>query len=147
MYLRTSSEALGRRVGRTFVVRLPTRTTALLACALAAGCSSAAQDQIHATWTIAPARPVTAAVTSARVTLVDARQHPVHDARLRLEAQMSHPGMAPVIADMRERADGVYEADVRLSMAGDWVLVAAGELSNGTRVAWSQGLPNVGSTP
>ena len=133
MHLRTSSEAPGRRL-----------SAALLACALAAGCSRAAQDEIHATWAIAPAR---AAVTSARLTLIDARQQPVHAARLRLEAQMSHPGMAPVITDMRERADGVYDADVRLPMAGDWVLVAAGELSNGTRVAWSHALPNVGSAP
>ena len=53
---------------------------------------------------------------------------------LRLEGQMSHPGMMPVVADLAERGAGVYEARMQLTMAGDWILVVTGELRDGTRI-------------
>jgi hypothetical protein len=57
----------------------------------------------------------------------------VKGASLRLEAHMSHPGMAPVVADLIER-DGIYESRVQLTMAGPWVIVASGELADGRRI-------------
>ena len=47
---------------------------------------------------------------------------------------MSHPGMTPVVTPVIERGNGIYEAQMRFSMAGDWVLVATGELPGGGRL-------------
>ena len=66
-----------------------------------------------------------------RSTLRDAEGLPVRGARLRIEAHMSHPGMAPVLAEAREHPDGVYEASLELTMAGAWTLVASGALADG----------------
>jgi hypothetical protein len=107
----------------------------LLACWCAIGCSNR-EDSITATWDVDPASPVVGVPAVVRV-----RLHPAgpvtRGARLRLEAHMSHPGMAPVSADTTERADGVYESRVTVSMVGDWTLVVSGALANGTRITRS----------
>ena len=70
-----------------------------------------------------------------RIALRDsATDAPVGGARLQLEGHMSHPGMTPVIASVTERAPGEYEAQLRFSMTGDWVLVLTGEMPGGARV-------------
>jgi hypothetical protein len=46
---------------------------------------------------------------------------------------MAHPGMTPVLADAREGPPGVYRAEIRLTMDGDWTLVASGTLADGSR--------------
>jgi hypothetical protein len=47
---------------------------------------------------------------------------PVTGARITLEGNMSHAGMAPVFAEATEMAPGQYRAIIELSMAGDWVV-------------------------
>jgi hypothetical protein len=42
--------------------------------------------------------------------------------------------MAPVVTDALDKGDGVYEASLRFTMAGDWVLVVTGALPNGARI-------------
>ena len=108
---------------------------ALAAAVLAAGCRERdpAAD-VTAAWTIDPGPPSAASETIARITLQDARQQPVRGAALRLEAHMSHPGMAPVTASLTESHDGVYETRMTFSMAGDWVLVVSGTLADGRRI-------------
>ena len=39
--------------------------------------------------------------------------------------------MAPVIAAVIERGGGNYEAALRFTMAGDWILVVSGQLPDG----------------
>jgi hypothetical protein len=108
----------------------------LLTCAVFSGCSreEGVGGEIAAVWAIEPAAPVAGTETIARITLRDEDRQPIAGARLRLEGHMSHPGMAPVVADVVERGDGTYEAPLHFSMAGDWVLVMTGELADGRRI-------------
>lgn len=105
----------------------------LACCCFAIACNRGAND-VTATWRIEPTPPVTGKPTLVRVTLARDGGQPVADATLRLEAHMSHPGMAPVTADVTEHGNGTYEARLQLAMAGDWVFVMTGELSNGQRM-------------
>jgi hypothetical protein len=104
------------------------------AAAAAAACRPNPSDQIDASWTLDPSPPSVGTPLVARIMLHDRSQTPVVGARLRLEGQMSHPGMMPVVADLTERGGGVYEARMQLTMAGDWILVVTGELRDGTRI-------------
>jgi hypothetical protein len=45
---------------------------------------------------------------------------PVTGCHLKLEANMSHAGMAPVFAEASETEPGRYRSVMDLSMAGDW---------------------------
>ncbi len=116
----------------------------ILACSLAAGCAGTgcgidfhshsegdSGDAISITWTLDPSPPVVGTPTVARMTIRDRDSEPVIGARLRLEGLMSHPGMAPVVADVVERGDGVYDAPLQFTMAGDWILLVTGQLADG----------------
>jgi YtkA-like len=59
---------------------------------------------------------------------------PVAGAHIKLEGDMSHPGMAPVFAEAAEAEPGSYVAHLRLTMAGDWVILVQGTLANGRRI-------------
>jgi len=122
------------------------RAVIVLVCSLAAGCGGATScsfnfpirfgvdvhpgDAVSITWTLDPSPPVVGTPTVARMTIRD-RDQPVIGARLRLEGLMSHPGMAPVAADVVERGDGVYDAPLQFTMAGDWILLVTGQLADG----------------
>ncbi len=41
---------------------------------------------------------------------------------MRVEAFMTHPGMAPVLETAAATRDGVYSVRLRFTMAGEWVL-------------------------
>ena len=133
------------RVAPRAHARILTFALTVAACAsmAAAGCRSDPSGQIDAEWTLDPSPPVAGSDVLIHVTLRDNAKMPVRGAKLRLEAQMSHPGMAPVISDLLERGGGVYDAHVKLTMAGDWTLVVTGELSNGVRITKPLDLPGV----
>jgi hypothetical protein len=115
----------------------------LLIAGLAIGCArDARRPDIDATWSVS-STPSATTESVARLTLVDAQRRPVTGAHLQLEAQMSHPGMPPLVAPFVEQGDGTYEAAVRFSMAGDWVLVASGQLSDGRRFSTAFGVAGV----
>jgi YtkA-like protein len=111
-------------------------------CCLLAGCSRSGPD-VTVTWNLDPPRPLAEAEVLVRLTLRDADGAPVSGAKLRCDAQMSHPGMAPIVGALIERGQGIYETRLRLSMPGDWVLVASGELPDGRRVTSSSRVPGV----
>ena len=59
---------------------------------------------------------------------------PVTGARVRLEGNMSHPGMAPVFADATEIEPGRYRSTMELSMLGDWYILVHLTLPNGSKL-------------
>ena len=55
-------------------------------------------------------------------------------ARIKLEGNMSHAGMAPVFADAKEIEPGRYQSSMELSMAGDWYVSTRTTLADGRAV-------------
>ena len=68
------------------------------------------------------------AIASIRLT---ADRQPVAGARLTALGFMSHPGMAPVAAVVEEQGGGLYRADFRFTMVGDWVIRVTGSMPDG----------------
>lgn len=65
--------------------------------------------------------------------LTDAAGKAVTGARVRLEGNMSHPGMTPVFADAQEIEPGRYGSSLQLSMAGDWIVLVQATLADGSQ--------------
>jgi hypothetical protein len=95
--------------------------------------------------TLTPMPPVVGGVTHAVLTLRDRAGQPVRGATLQVEARMSHPGMAPIIAVPVERVDGVYDAQLELTMSGDWIVGVTGTLPDGRTV--HQQIETAGARP
>ena len=55
--------------------------------------------------------------------VTDASGKPATGLRVKLEGNMSHPGMVPVLVDARETAPGRYLSTMELTMAGDWYVI------------------------
>jgi len=108
---------------------------ALLAAGLSSGCSSAAvvPPPVDLAWTINPSAPVVGPAVLT-ITLRGPAGDALKGATVRLEGHMSHPGMAPVVADARERDPGVYDVRFAFTMAGDWVLLVSVGLPGGERI-------------
>jgi hypothetical protein len=60
--------------------------------------------------------------------LTDPAGTPVTGALMKLEGNMSHPGMSPVFAEAKETDPGRYQSTLELSMAGDWVVLVTATL-------------------
>ncbi len=98
-------------------------------------------DGISLSWT-APAA-VVGEPLSAEFRLSDRDDRPVTGANLRIEAHMLHPGMAPVLVTVEEAGDGVYRARIPFSMAGDWIVMVTGALSDGRAFTYRVDVANV----
>jgi len=99
--------------------------------ALLAACTApdgAAAPHLTIGWT---PMPTVDRESVAEIQLNEAMARPVTGARLRLEAFMTHPGMAPVSATVEEQGRGRYRARVRFTMAGDWVVRVQGTRVDG----------------
>ena len=116
----------------------------LSAGVLFTGCRQqrAAHPPADIAWTLLPATP-TAGPAVLTVTLRRPDGNAVGGARVRVEAHMSHPGMAPVVADAVERSPGVYEASFAFTMAGSWGLVVSASLPDGTTLQRRIDVPDV----
>ncbi len=120
-----------------------------LLLALAAGLLSGCRPQpetapeIALTLTAAPHPPVVGPVALS-LTLTDGTNgRPVSGAAVRLEVNMSHPGMQPVFATAREVEPGRYEAPLELTMGGDWIVLVDATLRDGRALRRQVSLPGV----
>lgn len=66
--------------------------------------------------------------------LADPRARALTGARIAIEAEMSHPGMAPVFGEAREVEPGRYQAHLTFAMAGDWVILLHATLPGGEKL-------------
>jgi hypothetical protein len=106
---------------------------------LLAGCgrvqqaNPAAPDSYAVTLAADPAPPVVGD-GALSVTLRDAAGRPVDNAQLTIEANMSHAGMTPVMANSAVGKDGVYRVPLTWTMAGDWYVDVKFILPDGQKI-------------
>lgn len=82
---------------------------------------------------IAP-QPPRAGTTTIDVKLTDKNGVPVGGARVDLEGNMSHAGMAPVNGEAKEIETGKYRGTLQLTMAGDWIVLVLIALPDGQKL-------------
>lgn len=110
-----------------------------------AGCQPATDDSatITMSWTVTPRPPRTGPVLLALTFTDRSSGQPLPGAEVRIEGDMTHPGMKPVFSTAREVAPGRYEAPVELTMAGDWVISVGARLRDGRVFERQLELPGV----
>ena len=103
--------------------------------ALLQGCrrQTALATDLRLTHAVFP-QPPRVGQTRISLSLRDSSGQPVSGARIELEANMSHAGMAPVLAYATEAPPGQYGGTLELSMAGDWIVVAHANLADGRKL-------------
>lgn len=79
-------------------------------------------------------QPVRTGDVTVSIRLADASGRPLSRARVQVEGDMNHPGMAPVFSDALETAPGSYQAPFTFTMGGDWVVLAHITVADGRRV-------------
>jgi hypothetical protein len=79
-------------------------------------------------------RPLQAGPMILNLKARDAASRPVTGARIELEGDMSHPGMAPVFGNATEGAEGHYSGRLDLPMGGDWVILMHVTLAGGRKI-------------
>ena len=79
-------------------------------------------------------QPPRVGATSITLRVADASGQPLTGARIRLEGNMSHAGMRPVVSEANESEPGRYQARLEFTMAGDWVLLINLTLPDGRRL-------------
>lgn len=122
----------GSSVRRLAYVRLSVLLLSGVSAWFVTGCSrpnggSSAVTVEHA---ISPEPPKVGPVTVV-LRLADTTARPVSGARITVEADMSHAGMAPVFEEASEIGPGKYQAHLKFAMAGDWVVLLHVRLPGG----------------
>ena len=99
---------------------------------LLVGCANRAETvpDVTARFEVSPDPPVEGDATIT-VTLTGAGDAPLEGATVRLEGNMSHPGMKPVFRDAAEVGPGRYRAPFEFTMAGDWIITVSADLPDG----------------
>lgn len=100
-----------------------------------AGCHKAAEQQLDLVIEseVLP-QPLQVGTATVVLNLRDAAAKPLTGARIELEGDMSHPGMAPVFGEAKEDPPGRYRGSLNLTMAGDWIILVHVTLSGGQKV-------------
>jgi len=138
VWLRAASRAAARGgcvVVLSLVLSKRNLLIALVWLALAQGCTQRNEPSSNLTlaYEVSPL-PARVGPTTITLKLTDASEKVVTGARITLEGNMSHPGMAPVFADARETEPGRYQSVIELSMAGDWYVLARVSLPDGRKL-------------
>lgn len=147
MHLRLAQPArrerdLAERRGHAPLVILLGALAAVAAVAGACTTEAPSADDVRVEWQVTPS-PAVVGPATLRFSLIAAGSEPLAGGRFRIDGHMTHPGMAPVAAVVRETGPGAYEADLRFTMAGDWVLVLDGTLDDGRRLRRQLAVPGV----
>ena len=101
---------------------------------LAFACQKTAKPpDIAVQYEIAP-QPPRAGTTTIDLKLTDKNGRPVGGARVDLEGNMSHAGMAPVSSEAKEIEPGKYGGTLQLTMAGDWIVLVHITLPDGQKL-------------
>jgi hypothetical protein len=87
--------------------------------------------------------PVHVGHSTVHVTLTDPAGAPISGAHVNMEADMSHPGMAPVFFSAQESTSGSFTGQVDLAMPGDWTILLHITLANGAKVEKQFDVPGV----
>lgn len=87
--------------------------------------------------------PARVGAASVQVALTDPAGTPVKGARVKMEADMSHAGMAPVFFDSQETGAGRFRGNLQFSMAGDWTILFHITLADGAKVEKQFAVPGV----
>lgn len=113
---------------------MPMKWILLLCLVGLVGCRQEAESEsgVRIDWSISPDPPQTGPVKM-EFTLTDEAGMPVRASDIRMEANMTHPGMQPVLAGATETAEGRYVSEFEFTMPGDWYILIDGELPGGGR--------------
>ena len=124
-----------RRVTATARRRLTLPAVACAAALLAGACHgpSGPASSVLVEHEISPQPPRVGPATLS-LKLSDAAARPVTGARITLEGNMTHPGMAPVFAGATEVEPGRYRAALEFTMGGDWVILIHAALPDGQKL-------------
>jgi hypothetical protein len=111
-------------VRRSAYVRLSVLLLPGVAALAGAGCSRRgdASPAVTVEHAISPEPPKVGPATVI-LKLADTAARPVPGARITVEAEMSHAGMAPVFEEASETGPGEYRAHLKFAMVGDWVIL------------------------
>ena len=110
------------------------KSLVLLILLLAFACQKTAKPpDITLQYEIAPQPPRVGAATI-DLKLTDKNGAAVGGARVDLEGNMSHAGMAPVSVEAKEMETGKYRGTLQLTMAGDWIVLVHITLPDGQKL-------------
>lgn len=109
---------------------------ALACCCISGACArdGAQADPVTVEWQLTPKAPPVDQDVLVDLMLRDKAGRALPGAKVTVEAHMTHPAMAPVIAAAAERGAGSYRAILRFTMRGGWILRVTGNLPNGRRI-------------
>jgi len=99
-------------------------------------------DRITIETEVAP-QPIRTGRVTITLRIKDESGKPVTGARVALEGNMSHAGMAPEVGDAKEIEPGRYQGPLELSMAGDWIVLVHLTLASGVKLERQFAIPGV----
>lgn len=127
---------------------MPTCTFILIVFLVVGGCESSGgtNSEINLQWVVTP-NPPQVGMAKLDITLRDSTKQLIKGAEVKLEGNMSHPGMQPVLATAEEIAPGKYSADMKFTMGGDWFILVNTTLPGGSKATNKIAIPGVRSEP